>query len=150
MIEALTNQHWTLIGFGFFALLFYIAWMRWRDRRWIEKRFGGQNIRSLSFGVICYGCASDPGEVRPSNGYLILLADRLFFRSRNRRLEIDIPGNRIKKVYHDVRHRGEDLHQSLVMVDFINPQNRKDTVAFKVPYPPQWMQAIRVNLSVKS
>jgi hypothetical protein len=35
-----------------------------------------------------------------------------------------------------------DLHQSLVKIDFLNDQDQKDTAAFKVPYPPQWMQAI--------
>ena len=41
------------------------------------------------------------------------------------------------------------LHQSLVKIDFINSQNEKDTVAFKVPYPPQWMQAIENTLIKK-
>jgi len=38
---------------------------------------------------------------------------------------------------------------SLVKIDFLNARNQKDTAAFKVPYPPQWINAIENNLLKK-
>jgi hypothetical protein len=150
MIDYLSNQQWILIGLAFFGILFYVAWIRWKDRRWIDQRFGQQAIRAISFGVISFGLAKEPGKVKRLSGCLILLTDRLFFRSRNGKVEIDIPGDRIKKVYHDVRHKGEDIHQSLVKVDFVHHNGHRDTAAFKVPYPPQWIQAICLSLNIKN
>ncbi|MEJ2101512.1 MAG: hypothetical protein P8X68_16265 [Desulfobacterales bacterium] len=41
------------------------------------------------------------------------------------------------------------MRQSLVKIDFLNDRYQKDTAAFKVPYPPQWMQAIENTLVKK-
>jgi hypothetical protein len=38
---------------------------------------------------------------------------------------------------------------SLVKIDFINSEDQRDTAAFKVPYPPQWIQAIENSLLKK-
>jgi hypothetical protein len=116
--------------------------MRWRDRKWIEQRFGNRPIRAMSFGVNFFGVTSEPGKPSRSSGFLLLFADELFYRSRIKKIELEIPGSRVARVYHDRSHKGVDLHQSLVKIDFLNDQNQKDTAAFKVPYPPQWMQAI--------
>lgn len=142
MLSTFASQHWILIALIFFGLLGYVALIRWQDQRWIESRFGGEKIRVVSFGIIFLGVTSDSGPIRRSSGFLILTDERLFFRSRRRNLELDIPGKRILEVYHDVRHRGEEVHQSLMMVDFINENRRRDTAAFRVPYPPQWIQAV--------
>jgi hypothetical protein len=100
----------------------------------------------MSFGVNYFGKATEPGKPRRSSGFLLLLPDSLFYRSRVKKIELQIPGNRIARVYHDKSHKGVDLHQSLVKIDFINDQNEKDTAAFKVPYPPQWINAIENSL----
>jgi hypothetical protein len=139
-----------IIALIFFGIIAYIAWVRWRDRRWIEERFGSQKILAMSFGINYFGRATEPGSPRRSSGFLLLLSDRLFYRSRIKKIELEIPASRISRVYHDRSHKGIDLHQSLVKIDFINSQNERDTVAFKVPYPPQWMQAIENNLLKKS
>jgi hypothetical protein len=149
MANTFTNQHWILIAFIFFGFLCYIAILRWQDQRWIHKKYGSDNVRATSYGVSFYGRTSDEGKIRRSTGVLVLLTDRLYFRSRRARLEIEIPGDKLLNVYHDVRHRGEELHQSLMMIEFINENNRKDTAAFKVPYPPQWIQAVLTTLKGK-
>ncbi len=69
-----------------------------------------------------------------------------FYRSRVKKLELEIPAASIARVYHEKTHKGVNLHQSLVKIDFINQENQKDTAAFKVPYPPQWINAIQHNL----
>lgn len=141
-MDFLGEQQWLIIAVVIFGIIAYIALMRWRDRKWIEARFGSRPILAMSFGVNFFGRASEPGKPRRSSGFLLLLSDQLFYRSRVKKIELEIPAARIARVYHDRTHKGVDLHQSLVKIDFLNDQNQKDTAAFKVPYPPQWMQAI--------
>ena len=142
MVEILKQQQWLIIALVFFGIIAYIAWIRWRDRKWIEERFGGHKILAMSFGVNYFGRATESGPPRKSSGFLLLLSDRLFYRSRLKKIELEIPASSISRVYHDRSHKGIELHQSLVKVNFINEKKEKDTAAFKVPYPPQWMQAI--------
>ncbi len=149
MVDLLKTQQWLIIAVIFFGIMAYIAWIRWRDRKWIDERFGNDKIVAMSFGVNFFGSATEPGSPRRSSGFLILLSDRVFYRSRFKKLELEIPAAQIARVYHDKTHKGVNLHQSLVKIDFVNSQNQKDTAAFKVPYPPQWIQAIENNLLKK-
>ena len=135
-----------VIALVFFGIMAYIAWIRWRDRRWIDERFGSNQVIAMSFGVNFFGRATEPGAPRKSSGFLLLLPDCLFYRSRVKKLELEIPAASIARVYHDKTHKGVNLHQSLVKIDFINQENQKDTAAFKVPYPPQWINAIGNSL----
>jgi len=145
-MTTLLNQQWMLIALLFFGFLAYVSLIRRRDQRWIEKKFGSGNVVISSFGVVYLGAQSDVGPIRRRRGFLILTRDRLYFRNRWSGVELDIPGSSILEVYHDVRHRGEEIHQSLMMVDFINENKRRDTAAFRVPYPPQWIQATLTTL----
>ncbi len=95
-----------------------------------------------------FGRATESGKPNRSSGFLLLYPDRLFYRSRLAGLEVDIPTKLIHRVYHGTSHKGVELHQSVVKVDFLTPEGQKDTVAFKVPYPPQWIQVI--EMAVKS
>ena len=140
------NQQWIYIALIFFGIIGYISFIRWRDRKWIENRFSGQKILAMSFGVNYFGRASEPGKPRKSSGFLLLLPDGLFYRSRTARLELHIAGNKIAHVYPDNSIKGVNLHQSVMKIDFINENNDRDSAAFKVPYPPQWIQAIENNL----
>jgi hypothetical protein len=143
------NQGWLFIAFIFFGIIGYIAFIRWRDRNWIEKRFGDQKILAMSFGVNYFGRASEPGKPRKSSGFLLLLQDQIFYRSRTARLELSIDGDNIVRVYPDNSIKGYNLHQSVVKIDFINENDDRDAAAFKVPYPPQWVQAIENNFLKK-
>ena len=149
-MDFLGQQQWVIIAVVFFGIIGYIAWIRWRDRKWIDERFGSRSILAMSFGVNFFGRATEPGKPLRSSGFLLLLSDQLFYRSRVKKIELEIPAARITRVYHDRTHKGVDLHQSLVKIDFLNDQNQKDTAAFKVPYPPQWMQAIENTLLKKT
>ena len=144
------NQQWVFIAIIFFGIIAYIAFIRWQDRKSIEKRFGGQKVLAMSFGVNYFGRASEPGKPRSSSGFLLLLPDQLFYRSRSTRLELSIPGENIAHVYPDNSLKGFNLHQSVVKIDFMNESGNKDAAAFKVPYPPQWIQAIKNNLPEKA
>ena len=140
------NQQWLIIAFIFFGIIAYIAFIRWRDRKWIAKRFSGQPVLAMSFGVNCFGRASEPEKPKRSSGFLLLLPDRLFYRSRTAGLELSIAGESIAQVYPGNCIKGIDLHQSVLKIDFINENDQRDSVAFKVPYPPQWIHAIENHL----
>ncbi len=142
------HQQWLLIAFIFFGIIGYIAWIRWRDRKWIETRFGKKQTLAMSFGVNYFGRGTEPGKPKRSSGFLLLFPERLFYHSRVAGLEVDIPTNHIHRVYHGTSHKSVELHQSVVKVDFLTSEGKKDTVAFKVPYPPQWIQVIEI--AVKS
>ena len=146
MTSIYANQQWMFIALIFFGIIGYIAFIRWRDRKWIENRFSEQKILAMSFGVNYFGRASEPGKPSRSSGFLLLLPDRLFYRSRTARLELSIPGKNIAHVYPDNSIKGVNLHQSVVKIDFMNENDKQDSAAFKVPYPPQWIHAIENNL----
>ena len=146
MLDIIKHQQWIVIALVFFGILAYIAIIRWRDRKWIDERFGNRNLQAMSFGVNYFGRATEPGKPGRSSGFLLLLPDSLFYRSRIKKIELEIPGSRIARVYHGRSHKGMDLHMSLMKIDFINSENQRDTAAFKVPYPPQWINAIENSL----
>lgn len=141
-MEMILREQWSLIAILFFGIIGYVVWIRWRDNRWIESRFGRDNVIAMSFGVNYFGRDSDPGKPRRSSGFLILLKDRLFYRSRLAGLEMEIPGQSITRIYPDSAHKGVDLHQSLLKIEFTLGNGATDSVAFRVPYPPQWISAI--------
>ncbi len=141
-MEIFKEQQWIVIAFIFFGVIIYISLRRWFDQQWIENKFGKNNIRAVSFGVNYYGRLSDPGSPKRRSGFLLLLEDGIFYRSRWSKLELHVPASKIVTVYHDNAHKGTDLHQSVVKVDFLTDHGERDSVAFKVPYPPQWIQAI--------
>lgn len=143
------DQQWLIIALVFFGMIGYLSWIRWRDRKWIDARFGSDQILAMSFGVNYFGRSSEPGPPRRSSGFLLLLSDRLFYRSRMGKLEVEIRGSRIARAYPDRTLKGVDLHQSVMKIDFLNEHDDKDTAAFKVPYPPQWIRAIE-NALIKT
>jgi hypothetical protein len=142
----LFEQQWLIIAVVFFGIIGTVALIRYKDRKWIERRFSDRQIRAVSFGVNYFGLSSEPGSTRRSSGFLLLLSDRLFFRSRIKGLELDIPGDRIRNVTHGTSHKGRALHQSVIKIVFTDDTGQTDTAAFKVPYPPQWIDAIRNTL----
>jgi hypothetical protein len=146
MTGVYANQQWVFIAIIFFGIIAYIAFIRWRDRKWIENRFRGQKVLAMSFGVNYFGRASEPGKPRSSSGFLLLLPDRLFYRSRTAGLELSIAGDKIAGVYPGNSLKGVNLHQSVMKIDFVNENNDRDSTAFKVPYPPQWINAIKAHL----
>ena len=142
------NNQWFPIAIIFLGIIGYVFWIRRQDQKWIEKRFGGSNILVMSFGVNFFGTASESGKLCKSSGFLLLLSDRLFFRSRMTKREFEIMGSRITGVTHGNSIRGIELNQSVMKITFIDDLKRKDTAAFRVPYPPQWIRAIE-NLTKK-
>ncbi|MBU2512661.1 hypothetical protein KJ966_15095 [bacterium] len=146
MINTFLSEEWSFIAIIFFGIIAYIAWIRWQDHRWIENRFGRDNVIAMSFGINYFGRTSEPGKAIRSSGFLILLKDRVVYRSRWKKKQVEITGVSIRRLYPDSVHKNTDLHQSVMKIDFELEGGRLDSVAFRVPYPPQWIQAI-ANIS---
>ena len=141
------SQGWLPYALVLFIILGYFVWRRYEDRRWLKERFGGEEPLAISFGVKYYGLASEPGPPRRGdNGFLAMFGDRLLFRSRRARVELEIPGRLIARIYHDHEHKGFELNTSVIKVDFIGDGAGRDCAAFKVPYPPQWIKAVGETL----
>jgi len=149
MTDFFSQQPWLIIALIFFGVIFYISWIRWRDRKYIEQRFSGNPVLAMSFGVNYFGRVTEKGAPRRNSGFLLLLSDRLFYRSRVASVELEVPLTQITRVYHDRGHKGVDLHQSVVKIDFLTDKDERDSAAFKVPYPPQWIAAIENKLDYK-
>lgn len=147
-MDILLQPKWMVILLVALGVLGAFAWQRWRERNWIAQRFGWESVVTCSFGVRYFGTAREPGGPRRLNGVLLLTVDRIFFRNHRTGLELDVPGSRIIRIYHGVRHKEVDLNQSVVKIDFLNYRDEEDTAAFKVPYPPQWIKAVAVAFSL--
>ena len=141
-MEFITRPSWILFALLFFGFLFFVSRQRRLDKKWIQDQLGHRRILTESFGVIFFGLADDSAPPRRTKGVLVLLADGLFFGRRRDPKNLDIPGDRITRVYHDTVHKGVDLKQSVVKVDFLNEWGHEDTAAFHAPYPPEWIMAI--------
>lgn len=141
----LGGQQWLLFALLFFGAIGYVAFIRWRDRVWIDRNYGLDNARMMSFGVNYFGLASETSRLRTSSGLLLLLSDRLVYRSRFRRITLEINGANIIGISHSTSHGGVKLHQPTMQIAFKTPENTRDAAAFKVPYPVQWMTAIKAG-----
>lgn len=128
-----------LVFFGIFGA---IAFLQWKDRRWIHKRFKPGDILIMSFGVTFYGCEMDAGRLSQQMGMLALLPYGLLYRTRFLGKEFKISGDVIRAVYVDKKLKGKKLYQYAMMVRFINAEGIEDIAAFRVPYPKQWLKAI--------
>ena len=129
----------------FLGFLLYSRSKRRRDLAWIAKRFPGQKPVVASFGVTYWGQESEPGPVHKNKGFLLLLPDRIFFKGAGG-LEWQVPKKRMLGVDHDHAIKGENLNQSVMIVQFNTEQGGATRAAFRVPYPPQWMEAIEKTL----
>jgi len=69
----------------------------------------------------------------------------LFLASGLAKIEEQAPPAKFEKIEEFYEH----LEETLVKIDFLNETGQQDTAAFKVPYPPQWMQAIENALLKK-
>ena len=143
VMESIVNQEWIVIATVFFGIIGYVAWIRWNDQRWIEKNVGRDNVIAMSFGIGYFGRTSDPEKPKRTGGFLLLKKDSLFFKSRKKNIELEIPGKQIVRIYPGSSFKGVDLHESVMRIDFFSETGEKDSSAFKVPYPPQWIQAIQ-------
>ena len=139
------GQQWFLFGLIFFGAIGYVALIRWRDRVWIDRNYGLHRAKMMSFGVSYFGLASETGRRRHSSGFLVLLPDRIVYRSRFKRVKIEIISDQITGISHGTSHGGVKLHQPVIQIAFRTSDNKRDAVAFKVPYPVQWMAAIRTG-----
>jgi hypothetical protein len=146
VLEGLTNPNWLVFALIFLGIVFYLAYMRQRETKRIVEKFDKSNIIITSFGVNYYGLESEPGGPLRSSGALVLLKDGIYYRARFANRELLIPGSAITYVGVTNFHKGKDLHQSVVVLQFLNQDGKEEKAAFRIPYPAQWIAAIKSNL----
>jgi hypothetical protein len=76
----------------------------------------------------------------------VLLKRGIYYRARYAKRELYIPGSAITYIGVTNVHKGKDLHQSVVVLQFLSEEGREDKAAFRMPYPAQWVAAIKSNL----
>jgi len=148
-LEGITNPNWLIFALIFLGVLFYLAYMRQRETKRITDKFDEKEIILTSFGVNYYGLESEPGGPLRSAGALVLLKDGIYYRARYAKRELYIPGSAITYIGVTNVHKGKDLHQSIVVLQFLSPEGREEKAAFRIPYPGQWVGAIKSNLLEK-
>jgi hypothetical protein len=134
-----------VFGGLFVIFLVYVRLRRKRELQWIETRFDGVQPIINGFGVLYFGRESDTEKIRPKNGFLLVLPDRLFFRSRTG-IEWEAPADRLIRVSPETGLPNKDFHQSVMVVEYYDSSDLVDRAAFKVPYMPEWIRAIDMKL----
>jgi hypothetical protein len=146
VLEGITNPNWLIFALIFLGIIFYLAYIRQRESKRIAEKFEKQQIVITSFGVNYYGLESEPGGPLRSAGALVLLKDGIYYRARYANRELLIPGSAITYIGVSNVHKGKDLHQTVVVLQFLNPEGKEEKAAFRIPYPAQWVSAIKSNL----
>ncbi|UCF97767.1 MAG: hypothetical protein JSV89_21765 [Spirochaetaceae bacterium] len=146
ILQGFTNPNWLIFALLFLGIIFYLAYMRQRETKRITDKFDKGEIIITSFGVNYYGLESEPGGPLRSAGALVLLKDGIYYRARYANRELHIPGSAITYIGVTNVHKGKDLHQTVVVLQFLNQEGKEDKAAFRIPYPAQWVAAIKSNL----
>ena len=149
VLEGIANPNWLIFAVLFLVVMFYLVYMRQRESKRIADKFDKRQIIITSFGVNYYGLESEPGGPLRSAGALVLLKDGIYYRARYARRELHIPGSAITYIGVTNVHKGKDLHQTVVVLQFLGVEGREDKAAFRMPYPAQWVAAIKGNLLEK-
>jgi hypothetical protein len=146
VVERFSNPNWLIFAVLFILVMFYLVYMRQRESKRIADKFDKNEIIITSFGVNYYGLESEPGGPLRSAGVLVLLKDGIYYRARFSKRELMIRGTSIAYIGVTNTHKGKDLHQTVVVLQFLNPDGKEEKAAFRIPYPAQWVAAIKSNL----
>ncbi len=141
-MEFIQQYHIAIIGCLFLCGIMGMSWLAHTEKKWIRNTYQKEDIIALGFGVTCYGLASGEGAPKRYNGFLLIHRGGLLFKNRFSKVRFDIPAESVKKVYHATSHKGTRLYKSAVKVDFSTSPKSLDTIAFKLSYPPQWIDII--------
>lgn len=145
-VEGPTNPGWLVFALVFIGVIFYLAFMRQFESRRIGRKFGKEQIVLSSFGVNYYGLDSEPGGPLRSAGVLVLLKEGIYYRARFAQRELSIPAASITYIGVTDTHKRKPLHQQVVAIRFLNEEGKEQKAAFRIPYPAQWVNAIKSTL----
>ncbi len=134
---------WIFLSIVFFAVLAFLVIMRRIESSRIERKFNKDEVVITSYGVNYFGLSSEKGRIPRSSGILVLLKDAIYYRARFSKRELLIPGKSIRSLKIVETHKGKPLYQKSIAIDFINNDGTLDTAAFRIPFPAQWLGAIK-------
>ena len=142
-MEFFQQYHIAIIGCLFLCAIIGMSFLTHKEKKWIKSTYKKEDIIALGFGVTCYGLSSDQEAPKRYRGFLLIHRGGLLFKNRFSSTRFDIPAESIQKAYHATSHKGARLYKSAVKVDFSTSPKHKDTIAFKLSYPPQWIEIIK-------
>ncbi len=138
------DQSWLIMGFIIFGLIIFLAVMRSVESRRVHNKFSSDSILLTAFGVNYFGLSSEPGKPLRSAGSLVLVREGLYYRARFLKREVFIPGDTISSLEVVDYHKGINLHQKALAINFRNKdKGSPDRAVFRIPYPNNWITAIR-------
>lgn len=118
--------------------------MRSVESRRVHNKFSSDSILLTAFGVNYFGLSSEPGKPLRSAGSLVLVREGLYYRARFLKREVFIPGENITSLEVVDYHKGVNLHQKALAVNFRNKEKGSpDRAVLRIPYPNNWITAIR-------
>jgi len=141
-MEFFQQYYIAIIGCVFLCIIAGMSWLTHKEKQWIKNTYQKEDIIALGFGVDCYGLSSDQGAPKRYKGFLLIHKNGLLFKNRFSKTRFDIPADAIQKAYHATSHKGARLYKSAVKIDFSTSPKSVDTIAFKLAYPPQWIEII--------
>lgn len=129
---------------GLFILgVVLFRWFFQRDMKRVRMQFKKDDIVIASYGVRFYGLASESGGLLNSGGQMILLKKGLYYKGRFDNRELFIPKENIISIAVTDFHKGEPTIGKCLAFYFTNSNNETDRAAFELPYPKQWVDAIK-------
>jgi len=137
---------WAVLALLFFGIIFFLFFMRRIEAGRIEKKFNAGRVIITSYGVNYFGLRSEKGGPARSTGALVLLKDGVYYRARFSKKELFIPAGAITSILIVGSHKGKPLYQHAVSIVFLNKQGKEDSAVFRMPFPGQWIEAIKMNL----
>lgn len=135
-------MYYFLAGAFIFAVFFFM-WFLQRDMKKVRKKFNEKDIVIASYGVRFYGLASEPGGLLNSGGQMILLKSGLYYKGRFDKRELFISKGDLLSIAVTDFHKGEPTIGKCLAFYFTNKDGKIDRAAFELPYPKQWVDAIK-------
>jgi len=131
-----------LIGLGFMAVVFLIAYIRNMEARRIRKMFSDDEILLSAFNVQYYGVESEKGRPLRSTGVLVLTREGIYYRAKFLNRSLMIKGDTISSFSAASEFKGRDMYTKFIAVNFINSSGNRDRAGFRIPYPERWLDPV--------
>jgi hypothetical protein len=133
-----------IIAAAFIFAVFLFEWFLQRDMKKVRGQFNRKDIIIASYGVRFYGLESEPGGPLNSGGQMLFLKSGLYYKGRFDKRELFIPRESILSIAVTDFHKGEPTIGKCLAFYFTDKNGKIDRAAFELPYPKQWVDAIRL------
>ena len=149
VLEATLNPAYYM-GALIFLVVIAMAIIRQKETRAITQRFSREKTKLVAFAVTFFGVESQNRKPLKTQGALILSDGLLAFQSRFGEKGFDLPVKSITSIGTTDHFCGKNLHQTVVSIGFSGEDGTAERVAYKIPHPAKWVNALRAELAVSA